>query len=511
MAASSALKSLVVQASHYSLASLFSVIAGLVTFPLLTRVFSVADYGIMNLVAATLTVSVALGKVGVQHSILRYESEMRAGKGAYTLPQLYSTTQLGMLASAVIVMLLVTVGARVVPLSWLGDARVRNLFSIASFLIVVQVAESAFVNFLRAGQQTALLMKYQVAKKYLGLGLILFAVFVLSGTLTSFYTATVVSETLAVGALAVILFRTGNRPLPSLSQFSRPLYRELLGFGIPMMIGYELSGIVLAVGDRYVIAGTIGETPLGLYGAAYNLCQYVQAVLITSVGQAIMPIYMRMWDEKGVDETSAFITRSLRTYALLAAPVITGFASVGPELLPALATEKYASAAPILSWVIAGMVVDGTNAMLGAGLFIHRKTRVIMTIVVSGAAINIGLNLFLVPRIGILGAAIATLVSYSATALALCVAGRRLLPVALPWLTFLRAGVAAGIMYLAIRNVLPGHRLLTAVVRPLIGAPIYLGIMMLIDVDARAMMQRPIERLRRLFKSRGQGQDDAAP
>jgi O-antigen/teichoic acid export membrane protein len=498
--ATSALKTLAVQASHYSVASLFGVIAGLVTFPLLTRVFSVADYGIMNLVTATLTVSVALGKVGVQHSILRYESETRAGKGRYTLDQLYSTTQLGMLVTAVIVMLAVLIGVRVVPHSWLGDPRVRNLFALASFLIVVQVMESAFVNFLRAELRTTLLMKYQVVKKYLGLALILFAVFVLSGTLVSFYIASVASETLAVGALAVLLFRKGLRPLPRLSAFSAPLYRELLSFGIPMMIGYELSGIVLAVGDRYVIAGTLGETQLGLYGAAYNLCQYVQAVLITSVGQAIMPIYMKMWDEKGVDATSAFITRSLRTYALLAAPVIAGFASVGPELLPALASEKYASAAPIIPWVIAGMVVDGTNSMLGAGLFIHRKTRVIMGIVVGGAIVNIGLNLILVPRIGIIGAAIATLVSYTGTALSLRLAGRRLLPVPLPWMTVVRAAFAAGIMFLAIRHVLPGRRLLTAGLRPLIGAPIYLAVMTLIDADARAMMQKPIKRVLRLVQ-----------
>jgi O-antigen/teichoic acid export membrane protein len=500
MAATSALKTLVVQASHYSVASLLTTIAGLVTFPLLTRVFSVADYGVMNLVAATLTVSVAVGKVGVQHSILRYDSEIRSGKGRYTLPQLYTTTQLGMLATSSFVMLVVLVGSRVVPASWLGEVRVRNLFTIAAFLIVVQVAESAFINFIRAEQQTTLLMKYTVAKKYLGLGLILLAVLVLSGTLTSFYSATVISETVAVATLGVILFGRGLRPRPTLETFSRPLYRELLGFGIPMMIGYELSGIVLAVGDRYVIAGTIGATQLGLYGAAYNLCQYVQAVLITSVGQAIMPIYMRMWDEKGVEETSAFITRSLRSYALMAAPVIAGVASVGPDLLPALASEKYASAAPVLSWVIAGMVVDGTNSMLGAGLFIHRKTRVIMSIVVCGAALNIGLNLVLVPRIGIVGAAIATLVSYSGTALALCLAGRRLLPVPLPWMTVLRAGFAAALMYVSIRHVLPGRRLLTAVVRPLVGAPIYASIMALIDPDARNLLQKPVDRLRGLMR-----------
>lgn len=498
MAATSSLKTLAVQASHYSVASLFGVIAGLVTFPLLTRVFSVADYGVMNLVAATLTVSVALGKVGVQHSILRYDSEIRAGKGRYTLPQLYSTTQIGMLATAVFVMLVVGLGAHFVPLTWVGDQRVRNLFSIAAFLIIVQVEESAFVNFLRAEQQTTVLMKYQVAKKYFGLGFILFAVLLVSSSLTAFYSASVVSETLAVGLLGVFLYRKGLRPRPALEQFSRPLYVELLGFGVPMMIGYELSGIVLAVGDRYVIAGMIGDTQLGLYGAAYNLCQYVQAVLITSLGQAIMPIYMRMWDEKGVEETSAFITRSLRTYALLAAPVIAGFASVGPELLPALASEKYASAAPIIPWVIAGMVVDGTNSMLGAGLFIHRKTRVIMSIVLTGAALNIGLNLLLVPRIGIMGAAIATLISYSGTALALCIAGRRLLPVPLPWLTFLRAGAAAGVMYFCIKHVLPSGRLLAVAARPMVGAPIYAAIMWFIDPDARVMLAKPLARLGKL-------------
>jgi O-antigen/teichoic acid export membrane protein len=497
MPSRSALKTLAVQASHYSLTSLFTVLAGIVTFPLLTRVFSVGEYGIMNLVTATLTVSVALGKVGVQHSILRYQSEITAGKGRYTLPQLYATTQLGMLGTAIIVMLAIGVGARVVPLSWLGDERVRMVFSIASFLVIVQVAESAFINFLRAEQQTKLLMKYQVAKKYLGLGLILLAVLVLSGTLTAFYAATLVSEATAVAVLAVILYRTGARPLPAFAQFSRPLYRELLGFGIPMMIGYELSGIVLAVGDRYVIAGKIGQTPLGLYGAAYNLCQYVQAVLITSVGQAVMPIYIKMFDEKGPEATSAFITRSLRSYALMAAPVVAGVAAVGPELLPALASEKYASAAPVLSWVIAGMAVDGTNAMMGAGLFIHRKTRVIMAIVVCCAALNIGLNFALIPRLGIVGAAVATLASYAVTSLALGTAGRRLLRVLLPWRTILRAGTAAAVMYLAVRHILPGHRLLTVAARVLVGAPIYVMIMGLIDADARTMVKRTIDRVRR--------------
>jgi O-antigen/teichoic acid export membrane protein len=495
--ADSPLKRLLVQSSHYSLASLFTMVAGLVTFPLLTRIFSVADYGAMNLVAATLTVSVALGKVGVQHSILRYQSEISAGKRPFTLAQLYSTTLLGMMGTALAVMAILIAATQLAPARWLGDPRLRGLFAIASLLVVVQVVESALINFLRSAQNTAALMKYQVMKKYLGLAIILVAVLVISRSLTAFYSASVLSEALAVLALALFLFRRDGRPAPSMTQFSRPLYLELLGFGIPMMIGYELSGIVLAVGDRYVIDGTIGEAPLGLYSAAYNLCQYVQAVVIASVGQAIMPIYMQMWDQKGVGETSAFISRSLRSYVLLGAPVIAGLAAVGPELLPSLASDKYASAALVLPWVIAGMVVDGTNSMVGAGLFIHRKTRTIMSIVLSCAALNLALNLILIPRIGILGAAIATLVCYAATALAMAIAGRHLLPVALPWATLARAGLASLAMYGSVIYVCPGRHLLTVGVRAALGGLVYGAVMALIDPDARALGVKALGRLRR--------------
>jgi O-antigen/teichoic acid export membrane protein len=437
----------------------------------------------------------------VQHSTLRYHSEIDAGKSPFTMAQLYSTTFLGMGATSLLVMIALTLFAQLAPVRWLGDLRLRHLFAIASLLIVVQVLESALVNVLRAEQRTSALMKYQIAKKYFGLGSILFAVLVISRSLTAFYSANVLSDTLAFVLLAAWLFGRSGRPRPRLDEFSRPLYRELLAFGIPMMIGYELSGLILAVGDRYVIDGLIGPEPLGLYAAAYNLCQYVQALVIASLGQAIMPIYLRMWDRQGVTETAAFIGRSLRTYAIFGVPIIAGLAAVGPELLPSLASEKYAGSAIILPWVIGGMVVDGANSMVGAGLFIHRKTRTIMTIVLSSAALNIVLNLILVPRIGILGSAIATLVCYSAAALGMAAAGRSLLPIALPWATLVRAGAASVAMYFAVSRILPHGRLLAVGVRTTLGAVVYGGIMVLISPDARELARGALGRLRRKKES----------
>src|SRR6185503_4889009 len=105
---------------------------------------------------------------------------------------------------------------------------------------VIQVTDSVLVNVLRAEQETTTLMKYQVLKKYAGIAIILGTLFFVARSLKGFYAASVVSEGLAVALLAYILFfRSGHRPAPTPAQFSKPMYHELLKFGIPMMIGYE--------------------------------------------------------------------------------------------------------------------------------------------------------------------------------------------------------------------------------------------------------------------------------
>ena len=495
--AESSIRRLLVHTSHYSIASFLTAIAGLVSFPLLTRIFSVEEYGAMNLIAATVSIGVSLGKVGIQHAIIRYQSEIRAGKSPFSIAQFFSTTLIGMLGTGLVATLVLALGAQVVPVSWLGNESLRVLFLIGAPIVVAQVIESALLNFTRADHMTTVMMKYQVAKKYVGLACVLVAVLAVSKTLAAFYWATTLTEVASIALFAYVLFRRDDWPRPTRADYSRPLHAELLKFGIPMMIGYELAGIILSVGDRYVIHGKIGEESLGLYSASYNLCQYVQSVVISSIGQAVIPLYMQMWEAKGPDHTAEFISKSLRSYVLIGAPIIAGIASIGPALVPSLASDKFASGAVILPWVIAGMVVEGANPMVGAGLFIKRKTKPIMAVVISAATLNILLNLVLVPRLGIVGAAIATLVSYCISATALMLAGRRLLVVRIPWMTMLRAGLGAVVMYLALMHLVPGRKLLTVAVRVIAGAAVYGGFVALFDRDAREMLRKGLDKVRR--------------
>jgi len=82
--------------SRYSLASLLVTLASIVSFPFLTRIFPVADYGMMSLIGVLVTATAAVGKLGLQQAALRFYSEVRAGQSAWTLPQYEATVYVGL-------------------------------------------------------------------------------------------------------------------------------------------------------------------------------------------------------------------------------------------------------------------------------------------------------------------------------------------------------------------------------------------------------------------------------
>src|SRR5207253_5305528 len=113
---------------------------------------------------------------------------------------------------------------------------------------------------------------------YVSLAAVLFLIFYVMPALPGFYVGTFIAETACV---IVLLLHLVRRHGLALGKFETGTFRGMLAFGVPL-IAYELSGVILILGDRYVIQVLAGSEALGLYSAAYNLCEYLQIVLFTS-------------------------------------------------------------------------------------------------------------------------------------------------------------------------------------------------------------------------------------
>jgi len=479
------LKRLVVHFSIYSAGNLLIALASLVSFPMFTRLFSPGDYGILSLVSATLTFLTSVGKAGSQHSIVRFYSEVKAGTRPTGLTGYYSTVLFGMALTGGAATIVWALLSQLIPDSVWHDSRLRGLFLLTASIIFVRVIESGVCNLLRAQERSAPLVFYVVAKKYVGLAMILATVVFLWRSPSGFFGATLASEAIAVGCLVFLAWRSLS---PRLSAFDTSLFREILAFGIPML-GYEIAGITLSIGDRYVVQNKMGSAALGVYSATYNFCDYVQAILIASVGTAIQPIYNRLWEEKGREATEAFLEKALYYYVLMSAPVVAGLAAVGPELLPLLASSKYLAGVGIIPYVMLGMAMDGATTIFNSGLYIHKRTKTVLGLISLCAAANLGLNLLLVPHLGLVGAGVATLLAYWLLLLLGGVFSRPLLRVRVPWVGLLKASGASLVMYWGVQGLSVGSGVVRLSCKIGGGVLIYAAVALLLDQTAREALR----------------------
>ncbi|HYW04925.1 MAG TPA: oligosaccharide flippase family protein [Gammaproteobacteria bacterium] len=479
--------------SRYSAGNLVVTLAGFISFPILTRLFSVSDYGLLSLVSATLMILVACGKAGIQNSVLRFYSEIRAGDGPFTLSSYYATVVIGMTIGGVLVALLWFLANALAPFHWWPVPGRRLLPLVVALLVLVRVLDSAFMNMLRAQERSGLYSLYQVLRRYGTLAVILATLILVSRSVEGFFSATLVGELAAVSVLGWLLLTKVHW---SPTDFSRQLMIRMLSFGVPL-IGYELAGQILSIGDRYVIQWALGSAALGSYAAAYNMCEYANGVVVASLVSAILPTYLRLWSDEGETATREFLQRSLHFYLMAALPVIVGLTAVGPELLTLLASSKYALGGVVIPWAIAGMVLDGSVVMFGAGLYIRKRGATMMLLVAGAAVFNILLNLVLVPRLGIQGAAIATLVSYLGLTAATGLAARRVIRLGLPLGSTAKFGLIALSMYPVVTAIHTGSLVATILLRVVTGVLWYGALVTLADGETRQMLWQVLAALRR--------------
>ena len=127
---------------NYASAGILSAVVGLVSFPIMTRNLSVAEYGIVGLITSSLTLFIAIGKLGVQHAVIRFFAQVKNANIDFSVGQLNSTVSMVFFcfACSTTVLWLVT-GVFVLP-NVLQYENISSLFILASVIVFVRLLGS---------------------------------------------------------------------------------------------------------------------------------------------------------------------------------------------------------------------------------------------------------------------------------------------------------------------------------------------------------------------------------
>jgi O-antigen/teichoic acid export membrane protein len=476
------MKKLIQHSSHY-LVGLFGGLAiGFISFPIFTRVFSVADYGMIDFIQKILLVPTALSKAGMQNSVLRFYNEKEFSSDRESARSYYSTMLFGVAAMALVITLVFLVAVKFL-LGRFIDGPLETLLLFASALILLRAIESILLSFLRIEERTAAYNAAQVLMKAAMVGTVCAFLPWLGRSVRTYLSGTMVAEAAFVAVLVAWLFR---RRLLSAIKFDRALFRSAIGFGLPLIF-YELAGVILLTADRALVRYYLGGEALGYYSVAYGLSQYVNDLMTVPLGLAILPIYLRLWSAEGRTRTIEFLHLSLDFY-LMAAIGIYMLVTLGShDALVLLASPKYLGADRLIPYLVGGLLIYTTHVFLCAGLLIQKKTGIMALALICSTALNIVLNCLLLPRMGLQGAAIALLLTHIVTILLLWLASSRILPIGVRGGALAKYAAAGLVAWAVASRIALASHLLNAVSRCAVGIAIYAVALIVLDSRARSL------------------------
>lgn len=221
-------------------------------------------------------------------------------------------------------------------------------------------------------------------------------------------------------------------------RFEAACLREMLRFSAPLVP----SGIAVFIStyiDRLMINSHLSVEAVGIYGIGFRLASTVGLVMV-GFQSALTPLVYTYHRQTNTPREIAYIFRYFMAFALLLFLVITLFAH---DIIVLWTTPAFYDASAVVVFLVPAILLSQMY-IFAPGVFIAGKTHLVWWINLSGAILNTAFNAFLIPRLGIQGAAIATLIGYLAVFCGYMVLSQKFYPVPHDWWRLITAVMLAG-------------------------------------------------------------------
>jgi len=203
--------------------------------------------------------------------------------------------------------------------------------------------------------------------------------------------------------------------------FDKAIFKQLLIYGWPIMV----AGIAFVINenlDKWLIPRLLDKNTNGAYSACYKLAVFM-TLFIQAFRMGAEPFFFNHADKENAKQTYATILKYFTIVGCIGLLGITVYLDVIKDLL--IKNESYLFAMDIVPIVLLANLCLGIYHNLSIWYKLTDKTRYGMYISIVGAILTIGFNWFLIPILGYMACAYATLVAYGSMMLISYYFGRK--------------------------------------------------------------------------------------
>jgi len=363
--------------------------------PVSTRLLGPVRFGLVAASIAIMQVLVAVGGLGMQNAVQRRYAAPGGDRAARRL-----------VTVAIVISLVIFAVADLTGPVWssaLGLGPYPLVVRYAVAWAALTAISNAALGLLRSRDQLAPFATVSLMQSVVAEGLSLAFVLLIQRRAHTYVLGQLVAQ---AGAVAVAL--AVARPLLVHRRDLR-MVADALRFAVPLVPAL-LAAFVLEASDRLVLQHDLGSASVARYAVAYN----IGAIPILALG-ALTTVWMpRVFALADARVRNSVLAQSRDAVYALLVPVVMGLGIGAPVLLHIWAPPIYApnslrgivAIIAVASFAVAGGM-SHTRTLLAAG-----RTVPVAVAGTLAAALNLLLNLALVPVLRLAGSALATLISY---------------------------------------------------------------------------------------------------
>lgn len=392
---------------RYSLGGVLVMLAGFLSFPVMARLLDYTQYGLLGIFDSALLLLAAFFKFGGQQAVLRFYPH-RGGEGAMARYGA-SIILIPFLGSCVLWLLAMLVFAALPQLEhYAHDA--TGWIALASLLPTIWI--SMVMALMMAKERSDLDVIFGVSGRWLNLVAVLGIVYFVSRTALGVYTGRLIVELLIAVALTIWLLRQGI-PMRWRDR-DWGLMQAGMRYGVPLMAN-EMAAILLITVDRLMLEGLTGSTDaVGVYNVGASLALQVSLMMHAAIGVSYTQVSIREFETEGAAAVVRTKRRILHVLVYAVVALLVGLLAVGRDGFLFLSGPSKAESVPVFLVLGFAFILGGLFDLATSGLQLYKRSLTMFGLTLMAALVNAVLNVFLIPRFGVMGAVYATLGSAAA-------------------------------------------------------------------------------------------------
>lgn len=383
---------------------------GFLLIPIYTRFLDPADYGHLELLNITLSALLIVISQGLGTAFFRNYADIEGESGepvarrnSIGASKLISTSYNYLVVVSIMICgLLFVYSGKLGELLFNANGHFDMLVKLVVVTVFFQTVTLVPFQLMRANLESAKYVIFSSIQFLLQLLLSIYFVVVLKLAVEGILLAGLIGSCF----IAVATFAMMRKHLHL--TVSTKILKDLLVFGLPL-IPAALSFWILTASDRFLLQKLANAHELGLYSLGSRFSSIVIVGLVAPFQVAWGPMLFQIAKKDNAKETFKVIT----TYFLLALCTIGALIVVFmPLAIRFLVGREFWSAYHVITPLVFANIASGMFIIFAVGTYLYKKTQYSAYVTTFGALSNVGLNFLLIPKYGMMGAAVASVASY---------------------------------------------------------------------------------------------------